>query len=82
MSLTGFHLYQFGVFKSGGPVAYFMVIIDGDGIFGVKSYNMRVFYKNTGNPVYRSRDDELIVEADILRVRLDFMVEIRSALRT
>ena len=42
---------------------------------------MGVFYENTGYAVHSSRNYKFVVETDVLRIRLDFMVEVRSALR-
>ena len=35
MTLAGFQFYEFGIFQSGRPVTYFMVVIDGNGVVGV-----------------------------------------------
>ena len=35
MPLAGFQFYEFGIFQSGRPVTYFMVVIDGNGVVGI-----------------------------------------------
>ena len=35
MSLTGLQFHEFRVFKSGRPVAHFVVIVHGNGVVGV-----------------------------------------------
>ena len=82
MSLAGFHFYQFRIFKPCRPVAHFVLVADSNGILGIKSYNMGIFYEHTRNPVYCGRNDKFIVEAYVLSIRPDFAIEVRATFRT
>ena len=51
VALTGLQGDEFGVFESGGPVAYFVVVADGDGVVGVESCHAAVFDEYAGYAV-------------------------------
>jgi hypothetical protein len=81
VTLAGLHLHEFGVFEPGGPVAYFMVVADGDGVVGVEAYDAAVLHEDAGDAVYGGGDDVFVVEADVLGVGLDEAVEVGAAFR-
>ena len=81
MSLTGLHLDKFRIFETGGPITDFVVIAHGDRVVGVEAYYMSVLYKYTGNAVDGGGDDVFIIEADVLGVRLDVVVEVCTTFR-
>ena len=81
MQLAWFHFYQFGIFQSGGPVTYFMVIAYGNRVVRIESYYLSVLHEYTGDTIYSGRDDVFIIEADILSIGLYPAVEVGAALR-
>ena len=79
VSLAGLEGDEFGVFESGGPVAYFVVVADGDGVVGVEACHAAVFDEDAGHAVDGGGDDVFVVEADVLGVRADECVEVGAA---
>ena len=79
--LAGFHLDEFGVFETGGPVTDLVVVAHSDRVVGVETHYMSVLYKDAGNAVDGSGDDVFIVKADVLGVRFDGVVEVCTAFR-
>ena len=79
VSLAGLEGDEFGVFESGGPVAYFVVVADGDGVVGVEACHAAVFDEDAGHAVDGGGDDVFVVEADVLGVRADECVEVSAA---
>ena len=79
VALTGLQGDEFGVFESGGPVAYFVVVADGDGVVGVESCHAAVFDEYAGYAVDGGGDDVFVVESDVLGVRSDEGIEVGAA---